>query len=107
MAKIYALRDTKSASFRSFYSVTTEAEAIRSLAVAVCDPQSQLNMFAGDYDLYHICDIDEESASITKPEQPAFIVNGGSVKAQYVQMLHVESQPKEEKPIEERKDNHA
>lgn len=93
MAKVYGIRDVKAACFRSFFACSSEAEAIRNLAVAVCDGQSQLNLFASDYDLYHMCDIDEDAGSITKPEQPVFVVNAGSVKAQYQQLLHIPEVP--------------
>jgi hypothetical protein len=64
VTKLYAVFDKKAFAFQNFFFAKNDIEAIRSFQTAVNDPQTQLSQYSSDFELFHVANIDQESAKI-------------------------------------------
>jgi hypothetical protein len=78
--KIYAIRDNKTSAFLRPFIELNDIQATRGLQQAVNDDKIQLSMFAEDFDLYLLGEIDDQSGAITPEKLPEFIVSAISLK---------------------------
>lgn len=67
---IYSVRDAKSEIFNVPYYGNTHAEAERSFRTAVNDPQTSLNKFPEDFDLWYLGEYDTSTGQITALKTP-------------------------------------
>lgn len=68
--QIYSVRDAKSEIFNTPFYGNTHAEAERSFRTAVNDPQTSLNKFPEDFDLWYLGTYDTITGQIKALETP-------------------------------------
>jgi len=70
MAKqiVFAVFDKKANIYQNFFFARSIADAIRSFTTAVNDPNTQLNQFSDDFELFKVCEINDETAIVTNVE---------------------------------------
>lgn len=73
--KMYSIRDIKGAYYNSPFFSRSHGEAERSFERVTKDPQSTINQYPADYDLYYVGDFDDQTAMITPKQSPEFLIN--------------------------------
>ena len=74
MKEIYTIKDNKANMFNvPFYSIHKN-DAVRSFTRAASDPQTNLNQFPNDFDLYYLGTFDEETSKFNLMETPQFTI---------------------------------
>jgi hypothetical protein len=70
MAKqiVFAVFDKQAKLYQNFFFAKSIAEAIRSFTTAVNDPNTQLNQFPDDFELFKVCEINEDTAIVANVE---------------------------------------
>lgn len=68
--KAFAVRDQKGECFRTPFFLKTPGEAIRDFSKLCKDPQSMLNQFPEDYDLYAVGEFDEDLGTFLSYDTP-------------------------------------
>jgi hypothetical protein len=70
MAKqiVFAVFDKQANIYQNFFFSRSIADAIRSFTTAVNDKNTQLNQFPDDFELFKVCEINEESAIVVNIE---------------------------------------
>lgn len=80
--KMFSVRDTKTEIYGPpFYSIT-HGEAERSFRQLANDPQSKVNKFPEDFDLYHIGEFDDETGKIEALPSPKHVIKAINALAQ-------------------------
>lgn len=77
--EIFSILDKKVGHYEKAFLQMNRTEAVRAATVAVNAPDSKLNRFADEYDLYFNGSFDDETGML-RPEKPEFIVNLSSLK---------------------------
>jgi hypothetical protein len=78
--KIFAIRDNKVGAFMRPFIEQSEIQATRALHQAVNDKAIQISMFAEDFDLYRLGEVDDQSGKLTTEKTPEFICSAESLK---------------------------
>jgi len=65
---VFAVFDKKGSIYQSFFFARSVADAIRSFTTAVNDPNTQLNQFPDDFELYKVCEINDDTAIVSNVE---------------------------------------
>lgn len=71
---LFSVRDSKASTFNAPFEAHTTGEAERSFRTAVTDPQTSINKYPEDFDLYKLGTIDTETGIITALETPLHII---------------------------------
>ena len=79
---LYSVRDSKAQIFNSPFEAHTHGEAERSFQSAVLDPQTSINKYPEDFDLYHLGTIDTETGKISALDTPQHMIKASNLKAQ-------------------------
>jgi len=72
--KMYSVRDSKAEVFGSPFYKRTHGEAEREFTTLANDPQSTVNKFPEDFDLYYVGSYDNDSGKILALDSPQHIV---------------------------------
>lgn len=75
MLQCYSIRDTKVGTYMSPFFVPTETHAMRSIQIALQQSQSNLAQFPGDFDLFLLGTLNEESGEISPLMNPQHIIS--------------------------------
>jgi len=75
MVRIYSLLDKKVPCFTPPYHAPSDGVALRNLSTIVTDPKSQLCLYAGDYDLYYLGDMDENLGQLIPCNPPRIVMS--------------------------------
>lgn len=59
ITKVYSVYDNKSMSYKSPFYASARGEAVRTFTVGVNTPNSQLNMFPDDFELWEVAEFDD------------------------------------------------
>lgn len=70
MKGIYSVFDRRAGLYASLITVSSYAEAFRSFAEVVRQPDSMLHKYPEDYDLHYLGDLDEVSGKIVPQKVP-------------------------------------
>jgi len=65
---LFAVRDKKAQIYQNFFIANSIAEAIRSFRTAANDKSTQLNQFPEEFELYKICEVDQDTAIVVNQE---------------------------------------
>lgn len=77
--KIFTLYDVKSCSFGTpFFSITTGV-AIRTFTQLINDPDSLINMWPQDFQLFELGEFDSHTGAITTTLPPLFITSAETI----------------------------
>ncbi|AXH77534.1 MAG: nonstructural protein [Microviridae sp.] len=68
MLHCYCVKDEKMETFNSPWFAKGEVDAMRSLVIAVNQPESNLNRFPEDFTFYYIGEYDEKTGVFTSPK---------------------------------------
>lgn len=68
MLECFAIWDDKMKAYFSPMFMKSKVDAIRSLSVAVQEPQSNLNRFTEDFSLWFLGQLDEETGALLLPD---------------------------------------
>lgn len=79
---MYAIRDAKSEAFLNPFFKITHGEAERDFHQAVNDPQTSLNKYPEDFDLYYLGQYDDRSGKLTSLDTPQHIVKAVQLRQQ-------------------------
>lgn len=82
---IFAIHDTKGEVFRSPFYQRTHGEAERSFKQLLDDPQSMVNKYPEDFDLYHLGEYDERTGKIFPLESPKHVLKASILKQNFTQ----------------------
>lgn len=83
MAKLYRVYDAKAELFGRLVEERTDASARRAFEAAIRSPESGYGDFPGDYSLFRVGSMSEETGLIEPEKAPVMIVTGlECVKAQ-------------------------
>jgi len=80
MLQIFSVRDTAAEAFLPPFTMNSRGAAIRAFTDAVNGGNNQFTAHAGDYNLFHIGDFDEDLGVVT-PSEPVLLGNGLSFVA--------------------------
>lgn len=72
--KIFAVRDAKSEVFNKPFFSLTHGQAERDFKTAVNDPQTQLNKYPEDYDLWFVGEYDDTTGKLIPSDTPQHVV---------------------------------
>lgn len=72
--KMFAIKDAKAEVFNLPYSAGTHAEAERSFRAAVNDPQTTLNRYPEDFDLWYLGEYDTHTGVIQGLATPLHVM---------------------------------
>ena len=78
MKKVFSVFDKKAAVYCNPFVSHSRQVAMRDLEAAVMDPNSQLNKFSSDYELYELGSWNEDTGGMELYPSPEFVVNAGS-----------------------------
>lgn len=76
---MYAVKDTKAGVFNTPFFQHTHGSAERSFQELVRDPQSLCSKYPGDYDLYFIGYMFDETGEFKPEKNPLHIVSGSQL----------------------------
>jgi len=65
---VFAVFDKKANIYQNFFFSRSIADAIRSFTTAVNDPNTQLNQYSDDFELYKVCEIKDDTAIVSNAE---------------------------------------
>lgn len=68
--KVFSIRDSKAETYNTPWYKSTEGEALRDFHTAVNDPQSFLNKYPKDFDLYLLGSYDPSTGQFETLQQP-------------------------------------
>ena len=80
LQKLYALYDEKAEKFLPPQVHNARGEAVRSFTDGINNPESILNVHAGDFTLYELAEFNCEDGDINSHSDPVKVVNGGDLK---------------------------
>lgn len=77
--EIFTIKDTKAEAFHAPFYQRTQAEAVRSFAMTTNSPQTQINEYPEDFDLYHLGSFDDRTGKMTILDTPEHIQKATNV----------------------------
>ena len=72
--KIYSIKDAKAEIYHLPFFQNTHGEAERSFSKTVNDPQTTLNQYPEDYDLWYLGEYDDAEGKIERLETPQHVI---------------------------------
>lgn len=80
LVKLYSIRDAKGDQFSPPFPANTHGEAEREFKTNVNNPQSRINPYPEDYDLYYLGEYDTVTGKLDPIDSPQHIIKGIQVK---------------------------
>lgn len=77
--RVYALYDELTGFQERLTIFHNDMEAVRNFTALVNDPNTQLNLWSGDYSIWYLGEIDNKTGEM-RQEKPQMLVRGNSVK---------------------------
>lgn len=65
----YGIRDVKADQYIEMFPANNETEAVRAFQKIVNNPQSNMNIYAEDFQLYHMCVLEMDSGVVFQDEE--------------------------------------
>ena len=73
---LYMIYDVKAETFGIPFGCRSHGEAMRSFVVSCKERSAEMDLFAGDYRLWYLCEFDQASGDVVKNGQCMEIMNG-------------------------------
>lgn len=77
--ELFALKDVKAGTFGNPLSFVNRGVALRSLGEAASSPESALNKFPHDFQLFALGEFDQFSGKLTLLDTPDFVITVGDL----------------------------